>query len=118
MSQTFVSSGRVVTLTAPSGGVIAGTPLLIVDLLVVPRTTVAQTLPFDGDVEGVHKLMPKATGQTWAEGAILYWDNTAFKFTTTATANRRAGVAVAAALTGDTTGIVRLDGIALGGAAV
>lgn len=118
MSQTFVSPGRVATLTAPSGGVVAGTPVLIVDLLVIPRETVAQTLPFDGDVEGIHKGVPKATGQVWAEGAILYWDNTAGKFTTTATANRRAGAAVVAALSGDTTGTVRLDGIALGGAAV
>jgi predicted RecA/RadA family phage recombinase len=118
MSQTYVSSGRVMTFTAPTGGVTAGTPVLIADLLVVPRNTVAQTLPFDADAEGVHKLMPKATGQAWVEGAILYWDNSAFKFTTTANANRRAGVAAAAAAGGDTTGSVRLDGIALGGAAV
>lgn len=117
MSQTFVSSGRVVPFTAPTGGVTAGTPVLISDLLVVPRTTVAATLPAEGDAEGIHKSMPKATGQTWAEGAILYWDNTAKNFTTTATANRRAGTAVVAAASGDTTGTVRLDGIALGGAA-
>lgn len=117
MSQTFVSPGRVMTYTAPSGGVIAGTPLLIGAVLVVPRTTVAQGLPFDADAEGVHKLMPKATGQVWAEGALLYWDNTARNFTTTATANTRVGSAGAAAASGDTTGTVRLDGIAVGGAA-
>lgn len=117
MSQTFVTSGRVMTYTAPSGGVTAGTPVLIGAVLVVPRTTVAQTLPFDGDAEGVHKAMPKATGQTWSEGALLYWDNSAKNFTTTATSNTRAGSAAAAAATGDTTGSVRLDGIAVGGAA-
>lgn len=117
MSQTFVQPGLVMTFTAPTGGVTAGTPVLIGALLVVPRTSVAVGLPFDGDACGVHKLMPKATGQTWAEGALLYWDNTAFKFTTTATANTRVGSAVVAAASGDTTGTVRLDGIAVGGAA-
>jgi predicted RecA/RadA family phage recombinase len=116
MSTNYLSPGDVIELTAPTGGVVRGSPVLIADILVIPTDSVAQTLRFQGKTCGVWTLN-KATGQTWAEGAILYWDNSAFKFTTTVTSNRRAGVAVAAAASGDTTGVVRLDGIALGGAA-
>lgn len=110
MARNFVQPGNVVTLTAPTGGVVAGTVYLIGTLLVVAQNTVAQTLPFEGMVIGVFTL-PKATGQAWTEGAKVYWDNTAKNFTTTSTSNTLAGVAVAAAASGDTTGSVRLDGV-------
>lgn len=110
MARNFIQPGNTLTLTAPTGGVVAGTVYLIGTLLVVAQNTVAQTLPFEGIVTGV-VTQPKATGQAWAEGAKVYWDNTAKNFTTTSSANTLAGVAAAAALTGDTTGSVRLDGV-------
>lgn len=109
MATNFIQPGDCLTLTAPTGGVVAGTAYLIGNLLVVATTTVAQTLPFEGCVEGVFTL-PKATGQTWTEGALLYWDNTNKNLTTTSTSNYRVGCAVAAAASGDTTGKVRLTG--------
>lgn len=78
----FSQPGRVQTFTAPSGGVVSGTPVLIGNLLVVPQDTVAQTLPFAGVVEGVFGSLPKTTSQVWAEGVILYWDNSTHKFST------------------------------------
>lgn len=116
MATNFLQPGEVMSFTAPTGGVTKGVPVLIGALLVVPTDTVAQTLQFQGQCYGVWTL-PKATGEAWTEGALLYWDNTNGEFTTTATANARAGVAAAAAASADTTGSVRLDGIALGGAA-
>lgn len=113
MSRTFSHEGEVVTLTAPTGGVTAGTPVLITNLLVIPRTTAAEAASFDGDVCGVHTGVPKATGATWAEGQNLYWDDTAKKFTPTATNNYYAGVAMAAAASGDATGTIRLNGISI-----
>jgi predicted RecA/RadA family phage recombinase len=112
MSTTFIQAGEVMTFTAPTGGVTAGTPVLIGGLLVVPRETVAQTLPFDGDAEGVHAL-PKADSQAWTEGAVIYWDNAAKNCTTVSTANYRVGVAAAAVAStaGLTTGLVRLNGV-------
>ena len=110
MSTKFIQEGNVLTLTAPSGGVVSGTPVLIGNLLVIPRTTAAQTLPFDGDTVGVHTL-PKATGIAWTEGLLLYWDNSAKNVTTTTTSNYRIGVASAVAASGDTTGPVRLNGV-------
>ena len=59
-------------------------------------------------MEGVLTLA-KATGQTWAQGVLIYWDNTAKNCTTTLTSNKLIGVATAAALTGDTVGNVRLN---------
>jgi len=109
--RTFIQPGKVLTLTAPTGGVVAGTPLLIGTLVVVPATTVAATLPFDGHVEGVFSV-PKATGATWSEGQVLYFDSAAGNFATAQSATaRRAGAAVVAAGSSDTTGIVRLKNI-------
>jgi predicted RecA/RadA family phage recombinase len=110
MSRTFIQPGDVLSLTAPSGGVVAGTVYLIGTLLVVAQDTQAVGVTFQGRAVGVH-LLPKATGQAWTEGAKLYWDDTAKKFTTTSTSNTLAGVAVAAAASADATGYVRLDGV-------
>lgn len=115
MSTKFVQPGRVLTYTAPSGGVVAGTPLLIGGVVVVPRTTAAQTLSFDADVEGVFSV-PKTAGVAWTEGQVLYWDSSAGSFATAQSATaRRAAFCVVAAASGDTTGIVKLTNI---GAAV
>lgn len=59
-------------------------------------------------LEGTYAC-PKATGQAWAQGALLYWDNTAKNFTTTVSTNTLAGHAESAALSADTTGAIRLD---------
>ncbi len=82
--KNFIKSGDVLTFTAPTGGVVSGTPYLIGNQLVVAATTVAQTLPFEGWTEGVFTV-PKASGQVWAEGVLVYWDNSAKNFTTTST---------------------------------
>lgn len=109
-----ISTGKVMTFTAPSGGVVSGTPVLIGALLVVPVATVAETVKFAGETEGVISFT-KPGSQAWTEGAIIYWDNSAKKFTTTAASNFRCGVAAEAvgAGAGLTTGKVRLDGISV-----
>lgn len=121
MSRSYISTGDVLTLTAPSGGVVAGTGVLIGGMLVIPQETVAAGSPFSGYVTGVVSHA-KAASQAWTEGALVYWDNTNKLFTTTGTANYRAGVAVVAVGSGagETTGVVRLNGLgvtAVGGAA-
>lgn len=107
--KNYVQHGATVSFTAPSGGVVSGTGYLIGSAFVVAQFSAAQGLPFEGRLEGVFTL-PKATGQTWAEGVVLYWDNTAHNVTTTSTSNTKIGVATVAALTGDTSGVVRLNG--------
>ncbi len=63
----------------------------------------------DVDVIGVFDL-PKATGAAWTQGVRIYWDDTAKNCTTTPSTNKLIGVAMAAALSGDTIGRVRLSG--------
>lgn len=106
----FVQPAETIPLTAPSGGVVSGTAYKVGSLIVVALFSAAQTLPFSAMTRGVATL-PKATGQTWSEGEKLYWDDSAKKFTTTSSGNTLCGCAVAAALTGATTGLVRLDGV-------
>lgn len=109
--QNFLNPGITQTFTAPGGGVVGGTPLLIGSLVVVPVATVAATLPFEGMLEGVFTL-PKTAGAAWTEGQVLYFDSATSSFTTAQSATaRRAGVAVAAALLAAVTGSVRLNNI-------
>ena len=109
--QNYLKSGKVMTFTAPSGGVTSGTPVLIGSLVVVPVASAAAGAQFEGDTEGVFTA-PKTAGAAWSEGQVLYWDSTAGSFATAASLTaRRAGAAAAAALSADTTGKVRLVNI-------
>jgi predicted RecA/RadA family phage recombinase len=101
--KNYVQEGDVLTLTAPTGGVVSGKAYLIGSMLVVAVASASAGAPFEGNLEGVHTL-DKASGQAWTEGAKLYWDNTA----TTATSNTFCGFAAVAAQTADTTGKVLL----------
>lgn len=111
MSGTFLQPGDILDLTSPTGGVVAGVAVLVGGLVVIPTATVAQTLPFEGRVTGVHTCA-KTAGATWSEGQTLYFDSAAGSFATAQSATaRRAAIAVAAAASGDTTGKLKLNNI-------
>lgn len=101
------------TFTAPAGGVTSGVPVLIGDLLVIPVADADAGDSFAGSTTGVYSVT-KVGSQAWTEGATVYWDDGNSRFTTTATGSYKAGVAAAAVGSGagETTGTVRLDGIA------
>lgn len=107
MSRTFIQPGDTLTFVAPTGGVTSGTPVLIGDQLVIPETTAAATEEFEGTVCGVHTL-GKASGQTWATGDPLFWDDSAGVFTSDPAAGRHLGEAGGTAASADTTGPVKL----------
>lgn len=86
----FEKRGEIQTFTAPTGGVVSGTPVQIGRVLVVPCVTAAAGESFAGAVVGVFEL-PKAAGQVWSEGALLYFDAVAGNVTTVATNNLRIG---------------------------
>lgn len=109
--KTYVQPGEVVTLTAPTGGVVSGTPYRIGSLVVIAAASAAEGARFSAHVTGVFRV-PKAAGAAWTEGEKLYWDDTAKAFTPSATGNTLAGVAVMAAAEGATSGAIRLDGVA------
>ncbi len=106
--KNFIPEGRSLDFVAPAGGVVSGVPLLIAALIVIPSTTAAEGESFAGDVEGVFEVAA-ATGQAWAvTGTLLYWDDTAKRFTTTATNNTKRGVAASPKANGDAVGWVKL----------
>ena len=72
----------------------------------------AQTEKFAALTEGVITTTVKegaGSGQVWAEGTKIYWDDSAKKFTVTSTSNTLCGYAVAASLTAATTGTLMLQ---------
>lgn len=113
MATNIQQPGDIVELTAPSGGVTSGVPVQIGQILVVPLATAAQTVKFSARITGVVSYT-KVGSQAWTEGAIVYWDSGNARFTTVATGALRCGVAVVAVGSGagETTGVVRLDGVA------
>jgi predicted RecA/RadA family phage recombinase len=110
MATNFIQPGDSLDIPAPSGGVVSGSAYLIGAIVLVAQTTAAQGVTATFRTHGVWRL-PKATGAAWTVGAILYWDNTAKNFTTTASGNTKAGYAAKAAASGDTFGEVALNGV-------
>ena len=110
--ENYVQAGDVVTLIAPSGGVVSGGVYQIGQLLVVAATTADENAEFEGKTTGVFTVT-KTGSQAWTVGAVVYWTGTAF--TTSASGNFRAGCAMVAtgSGSGETTGVVRLNGVAL-----
>lgn len=99
----------VITLVAPTGGVTVKVPVKIGAVVVLPLSTVAAGVSFQGQVLAANggKVLNGATkvaGTAWTAGLALYFDGTnGFKTTSTgATAGFIAGAAAAsAATTGD-----------------
>jgi len=89
--KTYRSAGEVVTLTAPGGGVTKDVPVQIGQLLVIPTSTVAADLPFEGMTRGVFSGLPKTGSQAWSEGEAIYWDAETNTFTNVAGDNHLAG---------------------------
>lgn len=107
----FIKPGIITTFTAPGGGVVSGALVRIGSLVVIATNTVAAGLQFEGDTEGVFSV-PKIAGVAWTEGQLLYHDSAANNIGTVVSATTmRVGCAAAAALAGDTTGLVRFHGV-------
>lgn len=114
--KNFIQLGKNLTVTAPTGGVVSGDPVLIGALFGVAAFTAAEAADVEIATEGVFSL-PKTTGQTWAVGDPLYWDAATKKLTTASADNLRAGTATKAAGSSDTTGYAKIGaaGVALTG---
>lgn len=109
--KNFSADGKTVT-TAASGAVSSGDVDSLNDLVGVAQNDAADTESVVYALEGVY-LVGKATGQTWGVGEAVNWDNSAGVFTTGTTSAASdvtdAGVAMAAAASGDTTGYVKIN---------
>lgn len=112
--KNYKQPGDVLTLTAPSGGVVSGTPYLIGGQLVVATHSADEGEDFAGKRSGVFSDLPKDTGAAWTQGELLYWDPGNDELTTAADiGNIPVGVAAEAALMAATTGTAFLHGVAL-----
>lgn len=110
MSTNQIESGDNITLAAPSGGVVSGTPYLIGTLFGVALQSAAQGENFILQTEGVFSIT-KLTSDDVAAGAVLYWDNSNKRLSTTSTSNYKVGAATSAAGTSATKVNCRLNGI-------
>lgn len=110
--KTFSEEGEVLPFTAPIGGVTKGVPVLIGSLVVVPTVTALVGEKFSGLVRGVVSYT-KTGSQAWTEGQKIYWDADPGCFSSSSGGNTLCGVAVVATGSGagETTGVVRLDGV-------
>lgn len=109
--QSFSQPGDVITAPAPYDR-LSGEAALIGSLVCVAAGTVLNTVSAEWKTSGVFSLA-KATGETWAIGDALYWNNTNKNFTKTATGAYRAGAALSVQASGDTKGMVRLNGVCI-----
>ena len=112
--KNFVQRGDVLTTPNTTGALIAsGQGVLLGALFGVAANISAVDDDLVLNLDGVF-ILPKAASQAWTVGQKVYWDNTNKVCTTTATGNTLIGAAWApvAGGAGDTTGRVRLNGIA------
>jgi predicted RecA/RadA family phage recombinase len=107
MAQNHKYSGKVIPLVLLAAAV-KGVPFLMGSKLVVPLASGGVGDSISVATDEAWEL-PKTTGQAWAAGAALYWDDTTKKLTTTVGSNTLQGYACEPALTADATGIVNLN---------
>lgn len=107
--RNFIQPGEMLDAVAPSGGVTAGVPVKIGTALLIPSKSAAEGASFAGAHQGCFEV-PAATGQAWAANAfpLVYWDDTNKVFTTTASGNTKAGIAIAAKASDGAVGSVKL----------
>lgn len=119
MATNYVQPGKVLTLTAPTGGCESGTPYLFGSIFGVATSDAAEAAAVEVAVEGVWDL-PKVGSQQWTEGQKIYWNDAAADSngqvcSNVATVGQLIGVAVKplpGSGAGETTGRVRLNGVA------
>jgi len=104
--KNFVQDGRVISVTAPYN-LASGGGCRIGGIFGVSNGTYLSGNVAQIHTQGVFDIV-KATGAVTA-GDDIYWDNTNKVVTTVAAGNKRIGVAIAAALSGDASARVLLD---------
>lgn len=107
--RNFIQNGEVLTVTAPRT-LLGGQGALVGSMFGVATSDAANGAPVELFVGyGVVSLTALNT-DTGTVGTKVYWDNTAFRVTTTVGTNTYIGVLAAAKANGDTTATVRLNG--------
>ncbi len=103
MLQLRSDSGQVFqTRFAATGAVQAKVPFVQGGKVFIPLNTELAGASGEHVYQSEVSDAPKATGEAWAVGASLYWDNANKRFTTTSASNTLCGVAIQPAAAGDT----------------
>jgi len=108
MKNLVQQSGDNITVAAPYA-VASGDGVLVGTMFGIASTTAALAAAVAISTVGVYDIK-KTAGQTFAVGATVYWDDTAKSVTGVSTSNTKIGVATKAAVGGDATARVRLNG--------
>ncbi len=105
MATNQVQEGRILTLVAPSGGVVSGSGYVIGSLFVVALVTAAEGESFAGATEGVFAMTKVAagSGKAFTAGEHVWYNNTSKAWDKTGSGLYQIGVAVDAAATTATT---------------
>jgi predicted RecA/RadA family phage recombinase len=90
-----IQHGKVLTFTAPAGGVISGNAYRIGVIFGIASISADAGQPFEMDRGGVY-MLPKKAGEAWTEGEALYWDAATGVLTATEGVLPRVAAAVAA----------------------
>lgn len=107
--KNFIQPGDILTLTAPSGGVVSGNVYKINDLIVVAVHSAAVGEDFEGRCTGVMEV-PKASADSFSAGAKIYWNDSSKEMTTTSGGNTLVGVASETVASGIDVAPVRWNG--------
>lgn len=108
VSDRYIQEGEVLDITAPYA-LTPGDGCLTGALFGVSLDTSANGTAGRMATVGVWDIA-KTAAQTFTQGALVYWDNTAKSVTSVSTGNVRIGSATQAAAGGDATARVRLSG--------
>jgi predicted RecA/RadA family phage recombinase len=101
MSATFVSDGKRILYSNTGSAIAAGDVVVVasgtsgivgVAIVAIVATTGTGQLEIKG-----RYTMPKASGEAFTQGQVLYWDGTQLSGTSTTTSTRAGRAAVAAA---------------------
>jgi len=106
--KNFVHRGEVLSLTAPYD-VLSGAGFKIGTIFAVASGDAVSGAAVEGQVKGVVRIVKDAS--VFAQGDLIYWDDTAKKATSTVGSNLLIGNAETAQLTGDATVDVVLFGV-------
>ena len=110
MARNHIQPGRVLTVPAPTGGVLSGAPVLIGSLFGVAQHDAEEGADLEILTEEVVEL-PKATPLAVGIGDRLFWNTTDSVLDKTVTAQVCVGVAVAAAASADTVVRIKLGAV-------
>ena len=102
----YLQDGKNLTLPATAAALTSGQAIQVGSLFGICLTDYAIGDDYVIRRTGVFEGQPKDTAAAWTAGDKIYWDNTAKKFTKTATSNLQVGYAAANALIADTVGTV------------